>query len=155
MKTSMLLLSALTLIVSPAFAADKAAKGGATVKIELGTGTAKNKEEMVFNKTSLTAKAGAKVVITFKNNSSSKGMTHNFVLVKPGKAQSVIDASVAAGPDKGWVAESADIIAKGKLVDAGETETIEFTAPAEAGEYPYICTFPGHATMKGVMKITK
>lgn len=127
----------------------------AVVKLDLGTGSAKNKEEMVFNKDKLSVKAGAKVSITFKNNSTSKGMTHNFVLVKPGTAQAVIDASIAAGPDKGWVADSADIIVKGKLIDAGETETIDFTAPTVPGDYPYVCTFPGHATMKGVFKITK
>jgi azurin len=127
----------------------------AAVKIELGTGSAKNKEEMVYSKDKLSVKAGAKVTLTFKNNGTAKGMTHNFVLVKPGKAQGVIDASVAAGPDKNWVADSADIIAKSKLVDAGESVTIEFTAPAEAGDYPYICTFPGHVTMKGTMKVTK
>ena len=127
----------------------------AATKIELGTGTAKNKEEMVFSKDKLTVKAGAKVSLTFKNN-ASKSMMHNFVLVKPGKAQSVIDASVAAGPDKNWVADSADIVTKTpKLVDGGETATIEFTAPSEPGDYPYICTYPGHATMKGVMKVTK
>ena len=127
----------------------------APMKIELGTGTAKDKEAMVFNKDKLAVKAGAKISITFKNNSSAKGMTHNFVLVKSGKAQAVIDASIAAGPDKGWVADSADILANGKLIDAGESQTIEFTAPAEPGDYPYICTFPGHATMRGMMKVTK
>jgi azurin len=127
----------------------------AAVKIELGTGTAKDKEAIVFSKDKLTAKAGAKVTVHFKNNSAAKGMAHNFVLVKPGKAQGVLDASIAAGPDKGWIADSADIIAKGKLIDAGESETIEFTAPTEPGEYPFICTFPGHVTMKGVLKITK
>lgn len=127
----------------------------AAVKIDLGTGTAKDKEAMVFSKDKLAAKAGAKVTINFKNHSASKGMTHNFVLVKPGKAQAVIDASISAGPDKNWVADSADIIAKSKLIDAGESITIEFTAPSEAGDYPYICTFPGHATMKGILKVTK
>jgi azurin len=124
-------------------------------KIELGTGTAKDKEAMVFSKDKLSVKAGAKVSIHFKNNSTSKGMTHNFVLTNPGKAQEVIDASVAAGPDKNWVADSADVLAKGKLVDAGESQTIDFTAPTTPGDYPYICTFPGHTTMKGVLTVKK
>ena len=35
-------------------------------------------------------------------------------------------------------------------------ETIEFTAPAEPGDYPYICTFPGHwRLMNGVLHVTK
>ena len=127
----------------------------AATKIDLGTGTAKDKEAMVFNKDKLTAKAGSKITINFKNNSASKGMTHNFVLVKPGKLDSVLAASIAAGPDKGWVADSADVIAKGKLIDAGESEKIEFTAPTEPGDYPFVCTFPGHATMRGILKVTK
>jgi azurin len=140
----------LALVSSVAFAAP-----GAT-KIDLGTGSAKNKEEMVFNQTTLKAKAGSKVTLTFKNNGTAKGMTHNFVLTKPGKMQAVVDASVAAGPTKDWTADSADIIAKTKLVDAGESTTVEFTAPTEPGDYPFVCTFPGHsATMKGTLKVSK
>lgn len=150
MKTSFpAVLSLVLLSITSSFAAP------AVTKIDLGTGTPKDKEVMVFSKDKLAAKAGAKVVVTFKNNSTSKGMTHNFVLVKPGKAQGVIDASISAGPDKGWIADSADILAKSKLIDAGESTTIEFTAPSEPGDYPYICTFPGHATMKGVLKVSK
>jgi azurin len=127
----------------------------AATKIDLGTGTAKDKEAMVFSKDKLSAKAGAKITLNFKNSGTSKGMTHNFVLVKPGTIDTVLAASIAAGPDKGWIAESADVIAKSKLIDAGESVKIEFTAPTEPGDYPYICTFPGHATMRGVLKVTK
>ncbi len=147
-RLSLLSIAALAIVTS-VFAAP------AATKIDLGTGTAKDKEAMVFSKEKLTAKAGSKVTLTFKNNSASKGMTHNFVLVKPGKLDAVLAASIAAGPDKGWVADSADILAKGKLIDAGESEKIEFTAPTEPGDYPYVCTFPGHGTMRGVLKVTK
>ena len=46
------------------------------------------------------------------------------------------------------------VIAKTKLVGAGESDTITFTAPA-AGVYDYICTFPAHVTvgMHGVMTV--
>ena len=41
-----------------------------------------------------------------------------------------------------------------ELVDHGEEEVIEFTAPTEPGIYPYICTFPGHALlMRGMMHV--
>lgn len=129
--------------------------GPSPVKLELGTGSSKDREAMAFLKDKLSVKAGSKVSLLFKNNGTAKGMTHNFVLVKPGKAQSVIDASIAAGPEQGWVAESAEIIVKSKLLDAGESVTITFTAPSEPGDYPYICTFPGHAMMRGILKVTK
>ena len=33
-------------------------------------------------------------------------------------------------------------------------QTYSFTAPAEPGNYPYVCTFPGHAmSMNGVMRV--
>jgi azurin len=36
------------------------------------------------------------------------------------------------------------------------SHTLRFFAPDEPGDYPYICTFPGHwRVMKGVMKVTK
>ncbi len=127
----------------------------AATKIELTTGTPKNKEEMVFSKDKLSAKAGSKVTVTFKNGSAAKGMMHNFVVVAIGKAQAVLDASISAGPAAGWVASTPDVIAKTKLLDAGESATVEFTAPATPGDYPFVCTFPGHATMRGILKVTK
>jgi azurin len=46
-----------------------------------------------------------------------------------------------------------DTIAATKLLGPDETETISFTAP-EAGDYEYVCTFPGHfALMRGTMKV--
>ena len=46
------------------------------------------------------------------------------------------------------------IVAHTKILGGGESQTITFTAPAEAGDYPYVCTFPGHfALMQGVLKV--
>lgn len=146
-----------TMVVFFSFSNAFAAK---TVKLNLGTGTAKDKEAMVFSQTSLTVKAGSTVELTFKNNSTSQGMQHNFVLVKPGKEQVVATASMtppAGGADKGWLAVTADVVegAYTKLLNPGESQTIKFTVN-EAGDYPFICTFPGHSmSMKGVLKVTK
>ena len=42
------------------------------------------------------------------------------------------------------------VLAHTKLLGGGETDTVEFSAPAQAGEYPFLCTFPGHvALMRG------
>jgi azurin len=55
---------------------------------------------------------------------------------------------------KNAVPESAEILHHTKLVQAGDKDTIEFTAPAEPGDYPYLCTYPGHwAIMNGLMKV--
>lgn len=115
---------------------------------------------MGFDKTDLTVKAGQKVKLTFTNKGSVVPQPHNFILVKPGKDQAVGAQANAMMSDpqamaKGYVPESADIVANTKLVMPEGSETIEFTVPSEAGDYPYICTFPGHwLLMKGVLHVT-
>ena len=45
------------------------------------------------------------------------------------------------------------IVASTKILGPKQEETIVFKAGA-AGEYPYVCTFPGHfGVMKGVMTV--
>jgi azurin len=112
-------------------------------------------DELAFNKTTLKAKAGQPVSVTFQNKASaSSNLQHNWVLVKPGTAETVSTAGISAGPDKGYIPDSPDIIAHTKLLNPGQKETVSFAAPAAPGDYPYICSFPGHATtMKGVLKV--
>ena len=41
-----------------------------------------------------------------------------------------------------------------KLVEPGETVTVQFKAPAQPGQYPYVCTFPGHwRIMNGILTV--
>ena len=48
-------------------------------------------------------------------------------------------------------ADTKDIIAHTKLLSGGESDTIEFPAPAK-GTYEYLCSFPGHVGfMKGTL----
>jgi azurin len=132
-----------------AFAASASQKAGSGLQV------ATKGDDLAFDKATLTAKPGQTVKITFTNKSSkNSGMQHNWVLVNPGTADTVGQASMMAGADKGYIALSPDVIAHTKLLSAGESDTIEFKAPAKAGDYPYICTFPGHYTMmKGVLKV--
>jgi azurin len=116
-----------------------------------------------YDKTDLTVKAGQKVKLTLNNTGSVAPQPHNFILIKPGKDQAVGAQANAMMTDpqamaKSYIPDASkdDIIAHTKLVMPNATETIEFTAPAEAGDYPYMCTFPGHwLLMKGVMHITE
>ena len=104
-------------------------------------------EQMRYDVKRLAVKAGKKIRLTFANPDF---MPHNIVMTKPGTADAVASAAVALGAqgfELNYVPESADIIWASKLVDHGEEEVIEFTAPTEPGIYPYICTFPGHAIM--------
>ncbi len=116
-----------------------------------------------YDKTDLSVKAGQKVKLTLNNTGSIAPQPHNFILVKPGKEMAVGAQANAMMTDPQAMAKSyipdaskADILVHTKLVMPNGTETIEFVAPAEAGDYPFMCTFPGHwLLMKGVMHVTK
>lgn len=112
-------------------------------------------EKMMYDVRELTVKPGKKVKLTFGNYDF---MPHNILLVKPGKADDVGIAAInlgAQGFDVGFVPKSDDILWHSPLVDYGQEEVIEFTAPKEEGAYPYICSFPGHhRLMRGTLFVT-
>ena len=95
-----------------------AAAGGEVVELTVGTDTG---TELLFDPTEVTVTAGATVRLTFVNEST---VPHNLTFREP------IDAATE------------------NIVQPGEEETIEFTAP-EAGEYTYVCTL--HPGMEGTL----
>ncbi len=115
-----------------------------------------NANPLAYDTKSFSAKAGQKVKLTFENVHPTLPQPHNFVLGKLGVDKGkMLGLAMAAMTlvDKGYIPESADILANTKLLQPGQTETIEFTLPT-AGEYNYICTFPGHgAIMNGTITV--
>jgi azurin len=112
--------------------------------------------QLAFEPTTLVAPANGQISLTFHNVSAI--FMHNWVLVNGGDdlADQILEAAIAVGPEQNYIpARTSDIIAHTKLVAGGESETITFAAPP-AGEYTYLCTFPGHclAGMRGVLTIT-
>ena len=113
---------------------------------------------LTYDIKSFAVKAGQKVKLTF-NNQSALPQPHNLILGKLGSKDRLIAAFMAMitdpnGMAKGYIPESSDIIVHTKLLMPGQSETLDFTAPAEKGDYPYLCSFPGHAIlMNGVMKV--
>jgi putative membrane-bound dehydrogenase-like protein len=112
-------------------------------------------ERMMYDVKELAVKPGKKVKLTFANPDF---MPHNIMLVKPGKADDVGLAAIALGArgfDVGFIPESPDILWHSNLVDHGQEEVIEFTAPTTEGAYPYVCSFPGHhRLMRGTLFVT-
>lgn len=117
---------------------------------------------MKFDKTELTVKAGSEVHLTFANPDI---LQHNFLLVEIGskdKVGAAADKDIA-NPNamkNGYIPQDPEIkkliLAYSKLLNSGQTEVLKFKAPAKAGNYPYICTFPGHwRIMNGVLKVTE
>ena len=114
-------------------------------------------DKMRYSVEEITASPGQKIKVTLKtiSNMPKAQMAHNFVLLKKDADPSAFVSDGLAYPaneyiDSSW---SDEIIAKTKLVGAGESDSVEFTAPTEKGEYTYVCTFPGHfqAGMKGTL----
>ena len=117
-------------------------------------------DTMQFDVKNFNVKAGEKVKLTLKNVGQVPkiAMGHNLVLLKKGitaiafgqKALGAGANATNALPDS----LKGEVIAATKLLGPGESETIEFTAPKEAGSYEYVCTFPGHfALMRGTMSV--
>ena len=110
--------------------------------------------QLKFNLTNFSVKAGSKVKITFFNPDV---IPHNLLIVEPGSKAEIGNQAIAMGADAVKKApENSKILHGTKMLEAGQTEVIEFTAPANPGDYEFVCTFPGHWTvMNGVMKVTK
>ncbi len=157
--------SALALATLSAFLVLQAQDAG-VVEIELKPST-NITAPLSYAKSEFTCKAGAKVKLTMNNNGGVVPQPHNVVLCKVGADAKVLAASMTMlsdpkGKDKSYVPESPDIIAFVPLAEPpagdkpGEIKSVEFTAPMDPGDYPFFCTFPGHATMmKGILKVTQ
>jgi putative membrane-bound dehydrogenase-like protein len=114
------------------------------------------KDIMQFDKKEFTVRAGQKVILVLEN---PDGMQHNLVIIKPGTLEKVgAAADVLArdpkGAEKNYVPQVPEVLHATKLVGTDESFVLEFTAPAASGDYPFVCTFPGHwRGMNGVMKV--
>ena len=89
---------------------------------------------------------GASVAIRFINDDATD-MPHNLVFTRPGKRMDVVNATMAMGADAirtGFVPPGPDVIAAIPEVKPHAEGRLTFTAPTEAGIYPYVCTYPGH-----------
>jgi azurin len=128
------------------------APAGATIELTAN-------DSMKFNLTRVEVKAGQDVKVSLTNIGSmpKAAMAHNWVLLKKGAdAKAFADAAATAQATDYLPAALADqVIAHTKLLGAKQSDEIAFKAPAEPGEYVFLCTFPAHymAGMQGVMVV--
>ncbi|MEW5828052.1 MAG: cupredoxin domain-containing protein [Chloroflexota bacterium] len=95
--------------------------------------------DFAFEPTDLTVPAGQEITMTLVNNGA---VEHEYVIMKFGQT---------IGDDFGdedeeniyWEAE----------VEAGQTDTVTFTAPTEPGEYQVVCGIEGHFVAGMVAKL--
>ncbi|MFH5832160.1 PVC-type heme-binding CxxCH protein [Halalkalibaculum sp. DA384] len=112
--------------------------------------------ELKYDIEEFSVEAGQQVEIVFENTDF---MQHNLLIVEPGALQKVGEAAddLAADPegsDLQYVPDMPEVLHATNLVNPNQTITLSFTAPEDPGDYPYVCTFPGHwRTMQGVMNV--
>jgi azurin len=117
----------------------------ATIEVEAN-------DQMKFNVSEIKAKAGQEVTIVLKHVGTmpKTAMGHNLVILNQGVDMAAFAKTAIAAKATDYVpADSKDVLAHTKLIGGGETTEVTFTAPA-AGQYDFLCSFPGHyAMMKG------
>lgn len=114
-------------------------------------------DQMQYSLKAFEVAAGSDVVVVMTNvgTLAKEVMGHNLTILNPGTVVADFAIKAMAAKETGFIpaTETASILAHTRLLGPGESDTLRFTAPA-AGEYPYLCTFPGHfAVMQGVMTV--
>ena len=119
------------------------------------TVTIGTKPGMLYDTKEVTVEAGSKVKWIFNNPDD---MMHNLLIVKPGSADQVAVEAIdlgLLGQEKGYIPDSDLVLYHTNLLVPGASDIIYFEAPTIAGDYPFVCTFPGHAAfMRGVIQVT-
>ena len=117
--------------------------------LKLGT-----KPGLKYDVTNFEVKAGSKIRLIFSNNDD---MTHNVVVVSPGAADEVASLALKLGlkgSEMNYVPNSSKVLFHTALLQPESSESIYFVAPTTPGEYTFVCTFPGHASvMRGIIKV--
>ena len=86
-------------------------------------------------------------------------MPHNLLILSPGSFEKVGKAademmSQPDGFEKHFVPEMPEVLFATPLINRHETFVLKFKAPEAPGDYPFICSFPGHwRMMKGILKV--
>ena len=112
-----------------------------------------------FDKKLIVTKAGQKLIIRVENPGV---MPHNLVIGIPGSLVALGTAATAminrpAGRDgKPFVPDIKQTLHATPLIAPGQEASLQIVTPQEPGDYPYVCTYPGHwAQMKGVLRVIK
>ena len=114
-------------------------------------------DQMKYSIATIEAKAGEmlKVVLTNAGTLPKEAMGHNWVLLKPGTDVTAFASASMMAKDTDYVAPSQrdKVIASIGVLGPKQSGEVTFAAPA-AGEYTFICSFPGHyMLMKGTLTV--
>jgi putative heme-binding domain-containing protein len=88
-------------------------------------------------------------------------MPHNVVITSPGAYAKVgIAAELMTGDPSSsgtnYVPNMPEVLFASRLLQPGQVQQMEIVAPKTPGDYPYVCTYPGHwRRMYGVMHVVE
>jgi len=134
-------------------AAPKAAaatKGARTVELSAA-------DTMKYDKSEIAAKPGETLRVVLKNAGTMPKIVggHNFVLLKIGSDSAEFSKAAFNARETDFIPASMKtaVIANTTLAGPGESVEVTFKVPAKAGNYPFLCSFPGHfgLGMKGML----
>jgi putative membrane-bound dehydrogenase-like protein len=112
--------------------------------------------QMKFDRTVINVRRGQRVEIAFIN---ADDMPHNVVIFKRGDMATYEKELFGSMNEpnaqlRGFVPDSPNVLVATRLLNARESDVLAFDAPTEPGDYPFVCSFPGHwFTMRGVLRV--
>ena len=98
--------------------------------------------QMKYNVPTIKAEPGSKIQIKFYNGASMDVMKHNIVVLN--NKDAIDEVGKAALTAENNLPDHPSIIAASEMIGPGESTVLVVNVPIEKGEYPFICTYPGH-----------
>ncbi len=115
------------------------------------------RQQLAFDVKEVSVRPGTLVEFVFTNDDL---MQHNLVLGRQGSLERIGEAADdlatrPSGATQQYIPAIQEVITATPLVDPGQTVRLLFRAPQDPGDYPYVCTFPGHwRVMNGILKVS-
>lgn len=107
------------------------------------------------------AEPGQSITINLKTISDfdPSAMAHNWVLLYMTAAPQEFSLESQEATDNEYISPELEeqVIAHSEVIGHGESTSVKFSAPDSAGNYDYICTYPGHYTggMGGILYVNE
>ena len=105
-------------------------------------------DQTSYDKRRIVVEAAKRIEIVLENQDY---MPHNLVITVPGAREEIgLAADRMTRPTRPdsqgryYVPASPKVLYATRLLEPGRTEKLNFEAPSEPGNYPYLCTFNGH-----------
>ena len=110
--------------------------------------------QLAFTPNRIELSTDTEVIVRFENPDL---MIHNLVIIdrESGEHVGTLADQLALQPDaikRGYIPDSPKVLAATPLVHPNAKSEIHFRTPSTPGDYPFLCTFPGHwRVMRGLL----